>query len=106
MTGGTTHDRPSLAATLDHSPRHAPHHQRRHRAGQLARHPMRTERIMKIGSISGLVYAVSDLDKTAEFYETLGFRSGKRDDHQLTVYVNWFWLTFTTDRDTADAAPG
>ena len=61
---------------------------------------------MKIGSISGLVYPVRDLDKTAEFYETLGFRPGKRDGHQYTCYVNWFWLTFTTDTETAGVEPG
>jgi catechol 2,3-dioxygenase-like lactoylglutathione lyase family enzyme len=59
---------------------------------------------MKISSISGLVYPVRDLDRTAEFYEQLGFRLGKRDDHQLTCYVNWFWLTFTTEPD--QAGPG
>ncbi len=58
---------------------------------------------MKISSISGLVYPVRDLDRTAEFYEQLGFRLGKRDDHQLTCYVNWFWLTFTTDPEHAEA---
>ena len=61
---------------------------------------------MKIGSISGLVYPVQDLDKTAEFYEMLGFRPGKRDDRQYTCYVNWFWLTFTTDQDKVDGEPG
>lgn len=54
---------------------------------------------MKISSISGLVYVARDLETTAKFYETLGFRPGKRDEHQLTCYVNWFWLTFTTDPD-------
>ena len=54
---------------------------------------------MKIGSISGLVYSARDLDTTAKFYETLGFRPGKREDHQLTCYVNWFWLTFTVDTE-------
>jgi catechol 2,3-dioxygenase-like lactoylglutathione lyase family enzyme len=51
---------------------------------------------VKISSISGLTYSVKDLDRTAQFYETLGFRPGKREDHQLTCYVNWFWVTFTT----------
>jgi catechol 2,3-dioxygenase-like lactoylglutathione lyase family enzyme len=51
---------------------------------------------VKISSISGLTYPVKDLDRTAGFYEDLGFRLGKRDDHQLTCYVNWFWVTFTT----------
>jgi len=54
---------------------------------------------MKISSISGLTYPVKDLDRTAEFYEALGFRTGKRDDHQLTCYVNWFWVAFTTDHN-------
>jgi catechol 2,3-dioxygenase-like lactoylglutathione lyase family enzyme len=58
---------------------------------------------MKISSISGLTYSVKDLDRTAEFYESLGFRPGKRDDHQLTCYVNWFWVTFSTD---ANGEPG
>ena len=58
---------------------------------------------MKISSISGLTYPARDLDQTAEFYESLGFRPGKRDDHQLTRYVNWFWVTFTTQHD---AEPG
>ena len=54
---------------------------------------------MKISSISGLTYPVKDLDRTTAFYENLGFRSGKKDDHQVTCYINWFWVTFTTDHD-------
>ena len=54
---------------------------------------------MKISSISGLTYQVKDLERTAGFYEQLGFRPGKRDDHQFTCYVNWFWVTFTTAQD-------
>jgi catechol 2,3-dioxygenase-like lactoylglutathione lyase family enzyme len=61
---------------------------------------------MKISSISGLVYPVRDLDKTVTFYETLGFRLGKRDDRQVTCYVNWFWVTLTLDHDAAAAVPG
>jgi catechol 2,3-dioxygenase-like lactoylglutathione lyase family enzyme len=61
---------------------------------------------MKISSISGLVYRVSDLDKTVEFYESLGFRVGKRDDHEATCYVNWFWLRFVADAATGEPEPG
>jgi catechol 2,3-dioxygenase-like lactoylglutathione lyase family enzyme len=61
---------------------------------------------MKISSISGVVFPVSDLDKSAEFYATLGFRAGKRDEKQLTVYVNWFWVTLTVDHDNAPAGAG
>jgi catechol 2,3-dioxygenase-like lactoylglutathione lyase family enzyme len=61
---------------------------------------------MKISSISGVVYPVRELDKAAEFYQTLGFRLGKRDDRQLTIYVNWFWVTLTIDPDAATIPPG
>jgi catechol 2,3-dioxygenase-like lactoylglutathione lyase family enzyme len=61
---------------------------------------------MKISSISGLVYRVRDLDKTVEFYESLGFRVGERDDHEATCYVNWFWLRFVADAATGEPEPG
>lgn len=50
--------------------------------------------MIKINSISSVIYYVSDLDKTAEFYETLGFRFGERKDDYLKCYVNWFWVEF------------
>ena len=56
---------------------------------------------MKINSISGVTYLVADIDKTAEFYEALGFRMGKREEGRLTCYVNWFSVTFVAE----DAAP-
>jgi catechol 2,3-dioxygenase-like lactoylglutathione lyase family enzyme len=49
---------------------------------------------MKINSISGVSCFASDLDRTAEFYEALGFHLGKREPDRLTCYVNWFWVTF------------
>src|SRR4029453_8006946 len=49
---------------------------------------------MKMSAISGVTCYVKDLDATAAFYEALGFRFGKRDENQLTCYVNWFWVTF------------
>ncbi len=59
---------------------------------------------MKINSISGLVCYVKDLDKTAKFYEDLGFRFGKRETHQLKCYVNWFSVDFieTGSEDKAE----
>lgn len=50
---------------------------------------------MKLASISGLTCLSADLDRTVAFYESLGFRVGKRDEKQATLYVNWFWITFT-----------
>ena len=50
---------------------------------------------MKLASISGLTCQSADLDRTVAFYESIGFRLGKRDEKQATLYVNWFWVTFT-----------
>ena len=52
--------------------------------------------VMKVSSVSGLVFLVKDLDVTAKFYDKLGFRFGKRTDNRLTVYVNWFSVDFVT----------
>ncbi len=52
--------------------------------------------IMKVSSVSGYVLIVDDLDKTAKFYEELGFRFGKREAYRLVVYVNWFSVDFVT----------
>lgn len=57
---------------------------------------------MKIGSISGVEYRVKNLERTVQFYESLGFRTGKRDDHEATCYINWFWVRFV---ESDDAAP-
>jgi catechol 2,3-dioxygenase-like lactoylglutathione lyase family enzyme len=48
----------------------------------------------KLNSISGITCYVKDLRRTAEFYETLGFRRGNEAPGRLTCYVNWFWVTF------------
>jgi catechol 2,3-dioxygenase-like lactoylglutathione lyase family enzyme len=53
---------------------------------------------MKLSAISGVVFYAKDLEKTAEFYENLGFRFGKNvSPEQLTCYVNWFWLIFNRE---------
>jgi catechol 2,3-dioxygenase-like lactoylglutathione lyase family enzyme len=49
---------------------------------------------MKVSSISGITCYVSDLFRTAEFYETIGFRRGKEEPDRVTFYVNWFFVTF------------
>ena len=48
----------------------------------------------QLKSVSGFVLYVYDLDKTAAFYETLGFITKKRDATQLSVNMNWFWIDF------------
>ena len=49
---------------------------------------------MKIKSISGIFCVVSDLEKTIEFYEKLGFDFKKRTADYATAYLNWFWIEF------------
>jgi predicted enzyme related to lactoylglutathione lyase len=49
---------------------------------------------MKVNSISGLTCSVQDLARTADFYETIGFRRGKEESDRATFYVNWFFVTF------------
>jgi catechol 2,3-dioxygenase-like lactoylglutathione lyase family enzyme len=58
---------------------------------------------MKLNSISGIVFYVQDLSRTAEFYEALGFRRGKEEADRLTFYVNWFFVTFSNDEQAEDA---
>lgn len=58
---------------------------------------------MKVNSISGVLCYASDLDRTETFYESLGFRIGKREAGRLTCYVNWFWVTFVAADAEEDA---
>jgi catechol 2,3-dioxygenase-like lactoylglutathione lyase family enzyme len=56
---------------------------------------------MKIKSVSGITCYVKDLNRTAEFYESLGFETRKRAPDHLTVYSNWFWIDFlAVDKDS------
>jgi catechol 2,3-dioxygenase-like lactoylglutathione lyase family enzyme len=48
---------------------------------------------MKVNSISGITCHVEDLARSAEFYETIGFRRGKEELDRVTFYVNWFFVT-------------
>lgn len=57
---------------------------------------------MKLNSISGVTHHVKDLEASATFYESLGFRIGKREPYQVSCYVNWFWINLVP----ADAAIG
>ena len=49
---------------------------------------------MKMKSISGIVCYVKDTEKTAQFYEALGFQFDKREPDHLSIYLNWFWIDF------------
>jgi catechol 2,3-dioxygenase-like lactoylglutathione lyase family enzyme len=58
---------------------------------------------MKPNSIAGITCYVNDLSKTAEFYESLGFRRGKEQPDRVTFYVNWFFVTFIAQDREDDA---
>jgi predicted lactoylglutathione lyase len=49
---------------------------------------------VKVNSISGVSYEVKDLAKTTEFYESIGFGKRKEEEGRVTLYVNWFFVTF------------
>jgi catechol 2,3-dioxygenase-like lactoylglutathione lyase family enzyme len=49
---------------------------------------------MKIKSVSGITLYVKNLDKAAEFYESLGFEIRKREANHIAAYSNWFWMDF------------
>jgi uncharacterized glyoxalase superfamily protein PhnB len=49
---------------------------------------------MKIKSVSGITCFVKNLNKTAVFYETLGFEIRKREANHIIAYSNWFWVDF------------
>ncbi|HET9850032.1 MAG TPA: VOC family protein [Candidatus Saccharimonadales bacterium] len=44
--------------------------------------------------MSGLVFYVKDIEKTAAFYDALGFRIDKREADHLSIRLNWFWMDF------------
>jgi catechol 2,3-dioxygenase-like lactoylglutathione lyase family enzyme len=58
---------------------------------------------VKVNSISGLTCYVKDLERTAEFYEAIGFRRGKEEPDRVTFYVNWFFVTFIAQDQETDA---
>jgi catechol 2,3-dioxygenase-like lactoylglutathione lyase family enzyme len=49
---------------------------------------------MEMKSIAGIVCYVKDTEKTAEFYEALGFRCTERKSNHASVRLNWFWIDF------------
>lgn len=58
--------------------------------------------MIKINSISALTFCVGNLKKTAEFYETLGFKPDKWTEDSFKVYVNWFYIEFRTAKEPID----
>jgi catechol 2,3-dioxygenase-like lactoylglutathione lyase family enzyme len=51
---------------------------------------------LKIKSVSGITCYVKNLNKTARFYEALGFQIKKREPDHITAYSNWFWIDFVS----------
>jgi catechol 2,3-dioxygenase-like lactoylglutathione lyase family enzyme len=61
---------------------------------------------MKVNSISGITCEVEDLARSAEFYETIGFRKGKEESDRVTFYVNWFFVTLVAQNRAEFPAKG
>lgn len=45
-------------------------------------------------SVAGIVCYVKDIEKTASFYESLGFIFEKREPDHISIRLNWFWIDF------------
>jgi len=52
---------------------------------------------MDLKSVSGLTFFVKDINKTAEFYKSLGFRLDKHEKDYLLVRLNWFSMDFVAE---------
>jgi catechol 2,3-dioxygenase-like lactoylglutathione lyase family enzyme len=48
----------------------------------------------KMKSVSGTVCYVKNTNKTANFYETLGFQFYKREADHVSIHLNGFWMDF------------
>ncbi|HET9721554.1 MAG TPA: VOC family protein [Candidatus Saccharimonadales bacterium] len=60
---------------------------------------------MDLKSVSGLTLFVRDIDKTAKFYKTLGFKVEKHEKGYLLVRLNWFSMDFVAESGNAKAEP-
>ncbi len=49
---------------------------------------------MKMKSVAGMVFYAKDIEKTAAFYDALGFTFVKRDPDHISIRLNWFWMDF------------
>ncbi len=54
--------------------------------------------VMKLKSISGLTFYVSNLNKTLKFYQDLGFTKVSSDDKTAALRLNWFILDFVSSK--------
>ena len=50
--------------------------------------------LLRIKSVAGIVCYVKDINKTAKFYEALGFQFEKRKPDHVSIRLNWFWIDF------------
>lgn len=48
----------------------------------------------RMKSIAGIVCYVKNIQKTANFYEALGFQFSKRETDHISIHLNWFWIDF------------
>lgn len=51
---------------------------------------------MKLKGASGYACVVTDLDKTAEFYQKLGLEIKSKSADRLVIYLNWYRIDLFT----------
>ena len=57
---------------------------------------------MEMKSISGYTCLAADIEKTAAFYDALGFRFGDQTADSLIIYLNWFSVRFIAGSSLGD----
>jgi predicted lactoylglutathione lyase len=60
---------------------------------------------MQLKSVSGLTFFVKDIEKTAEFYKTLGFKIEEQQTDYFLARLNWFSLDFVVEKSRAKSEP-
>ena len=60
---------------------------------------------MDLKSVSGLTFFVKDVNKTADFYKTLGFKIEKQEKDYLLARLNWFSLDFVSEKGKTKDGP-
>jgi len=58
------------------------------------------ELTMKLKGASGYSYYVSDIDKTAEFYEKLGLQIREKTADRIVIYLNWYRIDLVKPTET------
>lgn len=61
---------------------------------------------MSLKSVSGNTLYVYDVEKSADFYESIGFLRRGREEKYASVRLNWYWIDLFEAAEAAASAGG